>query len=92
MDAEVIVPAIERFGVGLADEHIAEIPTIEVGMIDAVSGLVDREVAHAKVGNLGAKRVMHIPDPEIPDDKGMRGIGANPRDSLPEVDSVQTVA
>ena len=55
LHAEVVVAAVERLGVRLADEQVAVDVVVVVGVIDAVGGLVDRMFSTSSDGTCGRK-------------------------------------
>ena len=61
LHAEVVVAAVERLGVRLADEHVAVNVVVVVGVIDAVGRPVDAHVLDQHARHLRAEGVMHRP-------------------------------
>jgi len=86
------MPAIERFGVRLADEHVFVKVVVEVGMVNAISNFMECQILHDEIGHLRPKAVVNIPDLKILDDKRVPGVWSDAIDTFAKIDPIEAMA
>src|SRR5262249_53985994 len=92
LNADVVVAAVERLLIRLADEQIAVDMAVVVGGVDAVGGTVGAQVLDEDTRRLRAGSVMNLPYLHVLDDEWVSLVPSDSGDALAEVETVQAIA